>query len=389
MNTPPGHASHSGNQIIAAPSSAGDGPPVEKVTTALFEVPTDHPEGDGTIAWSSTAVVVVEVHAAGHVGTGWTYCAKSAQTVVQEKLSSLVQAKPVFDVPAAWQSMVNAVRNMGRPGVVSCAISAVDIALWDLKARVMGVSLASLFGRLREGVPIYGSGGFTTYQDDVTIAQLEQWVAEWHMDKVKIKIGESWGSNPGRDLHRAQLARKVIGDDAELFVDANGGYNRKQAVRMGHAFYDEAGVTWFEEPVSSDDLDGLREVRDNCLIDVAAGEYGYSPWYFAQMIGASAIDCLQVDVTRCGGFTAWAQVAGLAAASNMDISGHCAPNLSAHIAVSAPNLRHLEYFHDHHRIENMLFDGALSPAGGVLTPDTSRAGHGMRLRTGLDDLRKG
>lgn len=389
VRNPPSHISHSANEIIGAPSSAADGPAVQKVMTSCYEVATDHPEGDGTLTWGSTTVVVVHAHSSGHTGTGWTYCARSAQTVVEEKLASEVEGKPVFDVPASWQSMVGSCRNMGVPGVVACAISAVDIALWDLKARVMGTSLASLFGRVRKGVPVYGSGGFTTYDDDLTTSQLEQFVAEWHMDKVKIKVGESWGFYPGRDLHRAQLARKVIGDDIGLFVDANGGYTRKQAVRMGRSLYDEVGATWFEEPVSSDDLDGLREVRDNCPMDVAAGEYGYTPWYFVPMVQSAAIDCVQADVTRCGGFTGWAQVAALAAANNMDISGHCAPNLSSHIAVSVPNVRHLEYFHDHHRIENMLFDGALSPIGGVLTPDTSRIGHGLCLRTGIEEMRKG
>ena len=170
------------------------------------------------------------------------------------------------------------------------------------------------------------------------------------------------------------LAREVVGDDVELYVDANGGYTRKQAVRMGRRFYEEHGVVWFEEPVSSDDLDGLREVRDGCGADVAAGEYGYSLDYFARMVSAGAVDCLQVDVTRCGGYTVWLRAAAVAAAHNLQVSGHCAPNLHAHVATAVPNLRHLEYFHDHHRIETMLFDGALAPDGGQLVPAPTATG---------------
>ena len=151
---------------------------------------------------------------------------------------------------------------------------------------------------------------------------------------MKIKIGESWGTDTRRDLARVALARRVVGDDVELYVDANGGYTRKQAVRMGRAFHEDDGVTWFEEPVSSDDLAGLREVRDNCGADVAAGEYGYSLDYFARMVDADAIDCLQADVTRCGGYTVWLQAASVAAAHNLQISGHCAPNLHAHVATA-------------------------------------------------------
>jgi L-alanine-DL-glutamate epimerase-like enolase superfamily enzyme len=346
---------------------------------SVFEVPTDQPEADGTLAWDKTTVIVVEVYAQGERGTGWTYSGPGAATVARTELAQHVIGHNVFDIAGANQSMLRSCRNMGGPGLASCAISAVDIALWDLKARLLSVPLVSLFGRARDAVPVYGSGGFTTYDDDTTVRQLEKWVGEWGMDKVKIKIGESWGTNDARDLARVALARRVIGDKAQLFVDANGAYTRKQAVRMGRSFHAEQGVTWFEEPVSSDDLPGLREVRDSCAVDVAAGEYGFSYWYFAPMVAAQAVDCVQADVTRCGGYTGWLAVAALCAANQLDISGHCAPNLHAPVAACAPNLRHLEYFHDHHRIENMLFDGALSPDGGALTPRTDQPGHGLTL----------
>jgi L-alanine-DL-glutamate epimerase-like enolase superfamily enzyme len=276
--------------------------------------------------------------------------------------------------------MLRACRNLGQPGVAGCAISAADIALWDLKARLLDLPLARLLGQAQDDVPIYGSGGFTTYEDDTTRAQLEHWVATWGLPRVKIKIGESWGRNERRDLHRVALAREVVGPDVELYVDANGGYTRKQAIRMGQVLNDAWAVTWYEEPVSSDDLPGLREVRDQCRIDVAAGEYGYSPWYFAPMITAGAVDCVQADVTRCGGITGWLAVAHLAEAHNLQISGHCAPNAHAHAAIAAPNLRHLEYFHDHVRIEGMLLAGALSPQGGALRPDLSAPGHGLSFK---------
>lgn len=368
----------------ATPPSAAAGPGAnfraraDRVEVAVFEVPTDQPEADGTLAWDKTTVVVVEVYAGGCRGTGWTYSGPGAAEVIKSELERHVLGQDVFDVASINTSMLRSCRNMGVPGLVACAISAVDIALWDLKARVLGIPLASLFGRARASVPIYGSGGFTTYDEDATVRQLGQWSA-WGMDKVKIKIAESWGEREARDLSRVGLARKVMGEEAQLFVDANGGYTRKQAVRMGRRFYDEFGVTWFEEPVSSDDLPGLREVRDNCAADVTAGEYGYSYWYFAPMIAAQAVDCVQADVTRCGGYTGWLAVAALCAANHLDISGHCAPNLHAPVAAAVPNLRHLEYFHDHHRVENLLFQGALSPQGGELAPRVDQPGHGLTL----------
>jgi len=175
------------------------------------------------------------------------------------------------------------------------------------------------------------------------------------------------------------LAREVVGD-GELYVDANGGYSMKQAARLGRVMAGDYDVSWFEEPVSSDDLAGLREVRHQFAGDVAAGEYGYTLDYFAKIIDAGAVDCLQADVTRCGGYSVWRQVAALADARHLQISGHCAPNLHAHVALSVPNLRHVEYFHDHHRIETMLFDGTLPPDGGEMTPDPASVGHGLTLR---------
>lgn len=355
-------------------------PNIESLEVGVYAVPTDQPEADGTLEWSSTTMVLVQVGAGGHTGLGWTYAGAGAATVVTEKLGDICVGSDPLDVAGVNERMARACRNLGRGGLVACAISAVDIALWDLKARLLEVSLTALFGQVRAEVPIYGSGGFTTYDEAATRAQLEQWVAGWGIPRVKVKIGQSWGSDPGRDLARVALVRRVIGDRVGLYVDANGGYSRKQAVRMGRAFHDQHDVVWFEEPVSSDDLDGLREVRDNCDADVAAGEYGYSLDYFARMVTAGAVDCLQVDVTRCGGYTIWLRAAAVAEAHNLQISGHCAPNLHAHVATSVPNLRHLEYFHDHHRIETTLFDGTLPPDGGQLVPALDVTGHGLALR---------
>jgi len=364
----------------AMPAVTGtDFPVVDGVTATVYKIPTDRPEADGTLAWSSTTLVIARVTAGGRTGLGYTYGSGACKPLIEGELAAAVTGHGVLDTGAALQAMVRAVRNVGRPGLVSCAISAVETALWDLKGTLLGLPVCSLLGAVRETVPVYGSGGFTTYDDATARAQLERWTADLGIPRVKIKIGESWGTAQARDLARIAFARNVIGQEAELYVDANGGYTRKQAVRMARAM---AGhdVTWFEEPVSSDDLDGLREVRDQVDPDVTAGEYGYDLTYFARMVDAQAVDCLQVDVTRCGGITEWLRAAAVAAARGLQVSGHCAPNLHAHVAAAVPNFRHLEYFHDHARIETMLFDGALDPSGGVLRPDRSRPGLGLTLK---------
>jgi L-alanine-DL-glutamate epimerase-like enolase superfamily enzyme len=354
------------------------GPVLESVEASSYVVPTDQPEADGTIAWDSTTLVLVQARAGGETGTGWTYGSVGCATVVERDLAPVVLGRDALAVPATWLAMVRSLRNIGRPGVAGMALSAVDLALWDLAARLQGQPLHQLLGTARDAVPVYGSGGFTTYDEDRLLAQLGGWVDDG-IPRVKIKIGESDGTREERDLERIGQARAAIGPEAELYVDANGGYSAKQAVRMAERFA-EHDVRWFEEPVSSDDLAGLREVRHHCAADVAAGEYGFDLAYFERMCAAGAVDCLQVDVTRCGGPTELLRVAAVAAAHGLEVSGHCAPH--AHLAVLAavPNLRHLEWFHDHVRIEEMLFEGCRSPQGGALPVPDDVLGHGLTWR---------
>jgi L-alanine-DL-glutamate epimerase-like enolase superfamily enzyme len=352
-------------------------PAVDGVVARAYRVPTPNPEADGTLEWDATTIVVVAVHAGDVVGLGWTYADAACVPLIERTLAPVIQDQPVLPVPALWAAMQRAVRNLGRPGLVSCALSTVDIALWDAAARVLDVPVSVLLGRVHDSVALYGSGGFTTQSETELAEQLHTWVHTRHIPRVKIKIGESWGGAVDRDLARVQVARDVIGPEAELYVDANGGYSVGQARRVASRLA-ERDVRWFEEPVSSDDLAGLRAVREATGIDVTAGEYGYDLPYFARMVGS--VDCLQVDVTRCGGFTEWQRVAAVAAAANLEVSAHCAPNVSAHVAVATQNVRHLEWFADHDRIETLFFDGVLDPAGGSVTPDHASPGLGLVLK---------
>ncbi len=256
------------------------------------------------------------------------------------------------------------------------AISAVDNALWDLKAKLLGVPLARLLGAARERVPVYGSGGFTSYSEQQLRDQFRSW-ADQGITRFKMKVGR----DPAADVERVRAARAAIGDAAELFVDANGAYSRKQALYFAEAFADY-GVTWFEEPVPSADLEGLRLLRDRAPagMDVSAGEYGYDLPYFRQMLEAGAVDVLQADATRCMGISGFLQVGALCAARLLPLSSHCAPTLHIAPGCALPSLRHLEYFHDHVRIERLLFEGMPELLDGCLAPDLSRAGLGISLK---------
>lgn len=349
---------------------------IDGVRAQAFEIPTDKPEADGTIGWNSTTLVLVEVSGGGEVGLGYTYASASIVDLIDGMLASTIKGQDAFDPQGAFLSMQRAVRNLGREGLAATAISAVDPAIYDLKARLFGIPLFALLGSYRHLVPIYGSGGFTTYSNEELCKQLSGWVANEGCAFVKMKVG----SEPDADPQRVKVAKESIGAEAALFVDANGAYGVQQALELAQLFAEQK-VAWFEESVSSDDLAGLHATRNRPAgMEIAAGEYAYSVDYVRNMLQARAVDVQQADVTRCGGITAFLQIAALCEAFHIDLSGHCAPALHLHVACASPRLRHLEWFHDHVRIEHMLFDGAPVPANGAIRPDPSRPGNGLAFR---------
>lgn len=348
---------------------------IESLSAAAYTIPTDAPESDGTAEWKHTTIVICEIAAKGATGLGFSYASPAAAAIIHNPLLQVLQGRDCFAIEAIWRDMVGAVRNLGWRGVCANAISAVDNALWDLKAKLLALPLCDLLGRARDSVAVYGSGGFTSYDDSRLREQLGGW-ARKGCRFVKMKIGR----NPDDDLRRVRVAREAIGD-AELFVDANGAYTRKQALAFAEEFAD-LGVAWFEEPVSSDDLEGLRLLRDRAPagMNIAAGEYGYEPFYFRRMLEAGAVDVLQADATRCCGITGFMRAAALCDAFALPLSGHTAPAMHLHVACAAPRVIHLEWFHDHVRIERMLFDGAPVLDHGRIAPQPGAPGHGLVFR---------
>jgi L-alanine-DL-glutamate epimerase-like enolase superfamily enzyme len=350
--------------------------PVHKIDVAAYTIPTDEPESDGTLQWDATTLVVVHASAGGLTGIGYTYSDVSVAHLIRSVLIHAVLGGDAMDVPRHHDAMAHLIRNLGRPGLASSAIAAVDIALWDLKARLLDVPLVSLLGAVRERIPLYGSGGFTSYTLERIAEQLGGW-ARAGLGAVKMKIGR----DPLRDPERIGVARDAIGPATGLFVDANGAYDCCRAVAAAKSFA-HLNVTWFEEPVPSDNLDGLQQVRARAPagMAIAAGEYGYQPLYFRRMLEARAVDVLQADATRCAGITGFLAAGTLCDAWDMPLSAHTAPSVHAHVCCAVPRVRNLEYFHDHVRIERLLFDGVLTPVDGALRPDLSRPGLGIEFK---------
>jgi L-alanine-DL-glutamate epimerase-like enolase superfamily enzyme len=349
---------------------------VEEVGVSAYTIPTDAPEADGTLAWNSTTLALAEVRTSREQGLGYTYGSSAIAAVAKRLGEKCLLRKSAFDIPALHASMLKEVRNDGSRGIGAMAISALDIALWDLKARLLECPLTSLLGQSQSSVPVYGSGGFTSCTDAQLTEQLSGWV-DGGIGMVKMKVG----SNAADDPRRVRVARQAIGADTDLFVDANGAYAAKEAITLAERFA-ECEVNWFEEPVSSDHLAELRRVREAVppTIEVAAGEYGYDTLYFRRMLEAEAVDVLQLDATRCRGFTGFLEAAAIARSFGCPLSAHCAPTLHMHVGCAVPNFRHIEYFHDHVRIEKMLFDGFIGARDGRLEPDRSAPGLGLTFK---------
>jgi len=357
-----------------------DGARLRAITIDAFNIPTatsgrERPESDGTITWNSTGLIVVRLTAGDTTGLGFSHAPTAALGIIRELLWPVIDGMDTRDTERLFWAMARAVRNTGWRGLCAAAISAVDVAVHDLAARLAGVPLTQYLGGAHDTIPAYGSGGFTDYTDQELTEQLSSW-AEHGLRAVKMKVG----SQPDEDPRRVALAREAIGPHVELFVDANGAYERKQALQLADRFAD-LGVTWFEEPVSSDDRTGLRLLRDRMAapIRVAAGEYGYTPADFRDLLTPGCVDVLQADATRCG-ITGFRIAASLARAHGIPLSAHTAPALHASVAAAFDGAINVEYFHDHARIAGALFDGVPALRGGELVPDRSAPGHGLELK---------
>lgn len=346
---------------------------IENVRASAFTVPTQSPESDGTLKWDSTTLVLVHIEAGGKTGMGYSYADVATAQLIEKTLAPKIEGMDAMATAGAWHAMVHAIRNLGRPGICSMAIAAVDNALWDLKGKCLNVSVAALLGLVRPEIMPYGSGGFTSYTDKELVDQLAGW-AQQGLHAVKMKIGR----DPAADVKRVKLVREAIGPGVALFVDANGAYTRKQALLQAQRFA-ESGVTWFEEPVPADDLDGLRLLRDEgpAGMAIAAGEYGYDALYFKRMLTAQAVDVQQADATRCAGVTGFMQADALCESYQVPLSAHCAPSIHAHTCCGAQRAINTEYFFDHIRIEKMAFEGAVEAQAGMLRPDLSQPGFGL------------
>jgi L-alanine-DL-glutamate epimerase-like enolase superfamily enzyme len=269
------------------------------------------------------------------------------------------------------------VRGFGRKGVAFSAISSIDIALWDLKARFFDVPLYRLLGPFTDSVPIYGSGGWTSFTEDELVREQVGYV-ERGIPRIKMKVAKDFGHAEAEDLRRLAAVRKAVGDDVEIYVDANNGFYAKQAIGFARRMA-EYDVRWFEEPVLADDIAGLAAIARAIDIPVATGEHEYTKYGFKELITQGGADIVQPDVGRVGGVTEWLKVAHLAHAFNLPVAPHAVQLVHLHLACCTPNLKVVEYLGVSEETDRIMFTEFPQPKNGMWSPYADRPGLGLEL----------
>jgi L-alanine-DL-glutamate epimerase-like enolase superfamily enzyme len=351
---------------------------ITEVTTTLLRQPDVPGIQDATIRHRDTGRGALFVHIKTDLGEeGFGVGTPIARDVIERVLKPLLVGQDPLCIEKLWDDMFWRVRGYGRKGVAFCAISAVDIALWDLKAKLFGVPLYRLLGPYTDRVPIYGSGGWTSYSEAELVREQTGYV-ERGIPRVKMKVAKDFGRSEREDIKRLAAVRKAVGDNVEIYVDANNGYYAKQAIGMARhlAEYD---VKWFEEPVLADDISGLAAIARAIDIPVATGEHEYTRYGFKSLIAEGGADIVQPDVGRVGGVTEWMKVAHLASAFNLPIAPHAVQLVHLHLACCIPNLKVVEYLGTAEEGDRIWYTEFPEQRDGYWSPYPDRPGLGLEL----------
>ncbi|MCH8115744.1 MAG: mandelate racemase/muconate lactonizing enzyme family protein [Chloroflexi bacterium] len=276
------------------------------------------------------------------LGVGQARPPHAIREIIERELKDLFIGEDPFNIEKLWNDMFWRMRNYARKGVALQALSSIDIALWDLKARALGLPLYRLLNPRYESVPVYGSGGWTNMTEEELVEEALGFV-ERGIPRYKMKVGKDFGNAEREDVQRVAAVRKAVGDDVEIYVDANMGYNVKQAIRMSHKFEDY-DVRWFEEPILADNVEGFAQISRATQIPIATGENEYTRHGFKELIVHGGVDIVQPDVGRVGGVTEWMKVASLADSFGLSIAPHGVPNVHLQLCMAIPNLKVVEYF---------------------------------------------
>jgi D-arabinonate dehydratase len=356
---------------------------ITDVTTTVLYYPHAAPFQDSTIpprtpGNGGRGQVFVHIHTdEGFEGLGVGYYIPGVRQVIEDGLKTVLVGQDPFNTEKLWNDMFWRVRGYGRKGIAFGGISTVDVGLWDLKAKALGVPLYRLLGPYQESVPIYGSGGWTNFSEAELVAEMVGYV-EQGIKQVKMKVGKDFGRSEREDILRLAAVRKAVGDDVAVYIDANNGYYAKQAIYMAREF-EQHQVGWFEEPVLADDISGLAEVRTAIDIPVATGEHEYTKYGFKELIASGGADIVQPDVGRVGGVTEWMKVAHMAHGFNLPVAPHALQLVHLHLCCATPNLKVVEYMNMALETDEIFYTEFPRQRDGMWSPFPDKPGLGLEL----------
>jgi len=341
---------------------------IKKIDVHLVSTPISAGYTDATRKVEMIGYTVVRITTdQGLEGIGVTYHEVGGEAtrelILRNMAPKLIDRDPL-ETEAIWQEIFHYLRGVGRKGLMYGALSAVDTALWDLKGKIVGLPLYKLLGGNRTSIPVYASGGWTSFSDEQLVDEMKSMVARGYR-MVKFKVGVEGGSNIRRDVERVRKVREAVGPDIGLLVDANNCFDAATAVQLANRIR-EYDIVLFEEPVFADDIPGLARFKRGTDIPLGTGEHEYTKFGVRDLLMHDAVDVVQVDVARVGGYTELLKAAALAQAWNVKLAPHAMENIHLNLAGAVPNFLFLERLIMFEDITARTFKNAPVPVNGFM-----------------------
>lgn len=339
---------------------------------------------DATRKVEMVGYVVVRVTTdQGLEGIGLTYHevgGEATRELILRNMAPKLIGRDPLETEAIWQEFFHYLRGVGRKGLMYGALSAVDIALWDLKGKIVDLPLYRLLGGNRTKIPVYASGGWTSFSDDQLVDEMKGMVAQGYK-AVKFKVGVEGGTNPRRDVERVRKVREALGPTIDILVDANNCFDAATGVQLANRIR-EYDIFLFEEPVFADDIPGLAKFKRGTDIPLGTGEHEYTKFGVRDLLLHDAVDIVQVDGARVGGYTEMLKAAALTQAWNVKFAPHAMENIHLNLAGAVPNTLFLERLIMFEEITARTFRNAPVPVDGFMEiPDLP--GLGLELDMGF------
>lgn len=295
------------------------------------------------------------------------------KALIEELLKPYVVGEDPLNSERIWEKMYWASLQYGRRGAAISAISTIDIAIWDLKGKILNQPVHKLLGGHRDTVPSYGSGINLNYTREELVEEMTAYV-ESGFKMVKMKIGRR---DPDDDLERVKLVREAIGPDVDLALDVNNGWSVKTAIRMAGKL-EKYDIYWLEEPILADEIDNLSRLADETSIPIAVGENHYTKWEFKELMERGAMEIVQADIGKCGGVTEFIKIAAMADAYGLPVCPHHTEYVDAPLVAAIPNGLFHEYIREWFGPMGQLFVDPIKPENGEISP-SNKPGFGIEL----------